>query len=72
MRDPLSKQIKEIKPSGIRKFFDIVDELETKLEAKKNSTNLPESPDMKKIEQFVMRVNEKVVRGDINCKYSVN
>ena len=28
MRDPLSRQIKEIKPSGIRKFFDIVSEME--------------------------------------------
>lgn len=27
MRDPLSKQITEIKPSGIRKFFDIVSEM---------------------------------------------
>lgn len=27
MRDPLSKQIKDIKPSGIRKFFDIVSEM---------------------------------------------
>ncbi len=27
MRDPLSKQIVEIKPSGIRKFFDIVTEM---------------------------------------------
>ena len=27
MRDPLSKVIKEIKPSGIRKFFDIVSEM---------------------------------------------
>lgn len=27
MRDPLSKTIKEIKPSGIRKFFDIVSEM---------------------------------------------
>lgn len=27
MRDPLSKQIKEIKPSGIRKFFDVVSEM---------------------------------------------
>lgn len=27
MRDPLSKQIQEIKPSGIRKFFDIVSEM---------------------------------------------
>ena len=28
MRDPLSQIIKEIKPSGIRKFFDIVSEME--------------------------------------------
>lgn len=28
MRDPLSKVTKEIKPSGIRKFFDIVSEME--------------------------------------------
>lgn len=28
MRDPLSKQIKSIKPSGIRKFFDIVNTME--------------------------------------------
>ena len=28
MRDPLSQVIKEIKPSGIRKFFDIVSEME--------------------------------------------
>lgn len=28
MRDPLSKAVKEIKPSGIRKFFDIVTEME--------------------------------------------
>lgn len=27
MRDPLSKTIKDIKPSGIRKFFDIVSEM---------------------------------------------
>ena len=28
MRDPLSKTIKTIEPSGIRKFFDIVNEME--------------------------------------------
>lgn len=28
MRDPLSKLIKDIKPSGIRKFFDIVSEMD--------------------------------------------
>lgn len=28
MRDPLSNTIKSIKPSGIRKFFDIVNTME--------------------------------------------
>ena len=28
MRNPLSKRIVEIEPSGIRKFFDIVIEME--------------------------------------------
>ena len=27
MRDPLSRQVVELKPSGIRKFFDIVSEM---------------------------------------------
>ena len=27
MREPLSKKIVEIKPSGIRKFFDMVSEM---------------------------------------------
>lgn len=55
-----------------KEFFDIVDELEAKLEEKKNSTDLPEQPDIKKIEKFVMNINERVVIGDISCKYSVN
>ena len=28
MRDPLSKEIRSIPPSGIRKFFDIVSEMD--------------------------------------------
>lgn len=28
MRNPLSKRIAEIEPSGIRKFFDVVNEME--------------------------------------------
>lgn len=48
-----------------KEFFGIVDELESQLEAKKNSTMLPETPDMKKIEKFVMSVNERVVRGEM-------
>ncbi len=31
----------------------------------KNNTSLPEVPDYKKINEFVMSVNERIVRGDI-------
>lgn len=48
-----------------KEFFNIVDELESQLEMKKNSTMLPETPDMKQIEKFVMSVNERVVRGEM-------
>ena len=46
-------------------FFDIVDELESKLEVAKNTTDLPDNPDYKKINKFVASVNERVVRGEI-------
>lgn len=48
-----------------KEFFNIVDELESQLEMKKNSTMLPETPDMKQIEKFVMSVNERVVKGEM-------
>lgn len=48
-----------------KEFFGIVDELESQLEAKKNSTMLPETPNMKQIEKFIMSVNERVVRGEM-------
>ena len=46
-------------------FFDIVDELESKLDAAKQCTDLPDNPDYKKINEFVASVNERVVRGEI-------
>lgn len=46
-------------------FFEIVKDLETKLENLKESSKLPDKPNMKKIEDFVMSVNERVVRGEI-------
>lgn len=38
-------------------FFDMVDELSKKMDYAKANTSLPRSPDMKKIEEFVMDVN---------------
>lgn len=46
-------------------FFEMVSEYEKKLEYAKNNTSLPAHPDMKKIEEFVISVNERVVRGEI-------
>lgn len=46
-------------------FFDIVKELETKLDKAKETTELPENPDYNKINKFVMSVNERIVKGEI-------
>lgn len=43
-------------------FFQIINELETRLKYAKENTSLPPSPDMKKIEEIVMVVNEEVIR----------
>ena len=49
----------------IPEFFDIVDDLEAKLDVAKNSTSLPDNPNYKKINEFVASVNERIVRGEI-------
>ena len=46
-------------------FFDIVSELEAKLQESKAKTKLPDLPDYKRINQFMICVNERVVRGEI-------
>ena len=51
----------------IPEFFELVDELEKRLEYDKENTDLPDKPDYKRINEFVMNVNERVVRGDINA-----
>lgn len=43
-------------------FYDIVNEYEKRLEYDKNNTSLPDKPDYKKINEFVMDVNWRVVR----------
>jgi predicted nucleotidyltransferase len=49
----------------IPEFFELVDELEAKLDKVKQTTSLPDHPDYKKINEFVMSVNERVVKGEI-------
>ena len=43
-------------------FFEIVSDYENKLEYAKNNTSLPPKPNMNKIEEFVMDVNEKAIK----------
>lgn len=46
-------------------FFDLVNELEKRLDYAKENTNLPDLPDCKRIEEFKMSVNERIIRGEI-------
>ena len=48
----------------IPEFYEMVDDYENKLDYAKLNTSLPDSPDYKKINEFVMSVNEKVVKGE--------
>lgn len=45
----------------IPEFFEMVDELEKRLDYDKKNTDLPEVPDYKRINEFVMAVNESVI-----------
>jgi predicted nucleotidyltransferase len=46
-------------------FYDMVEDFEAKLQRAKETTQLPENPNYKKIQEFVMSVNERIVKGDI-------
>lgn len=45
-------------------FYELLEEYETRLAYAAEHTSLPAEPDRKKIEEFVMSVNERVVRGE--------
>lgn len=49
----------------IPEFFEMVDELEKRLEYDKENTDLPDNPNYKRINEFVMDVNERVVVGNL-------
>lgn len=46
-------------------FYDIVEDYEKKLEYAATHTKLPDEPDIEKVQEFVMKVNERVVRDEI-------
>ena len=49
----------------VDEFFEIVDELENRLEYDKIHTELPEKPDYNRIKKFTMSVNERIVKGEV-------
>lgn len=46
-------------------FFDLVNELEKRLDYAAENTSLPDLPDYKRINEFKASVNERIVRGEI-------
>ena len=42
-------------------FFEMVDDLKKRLDYAKKNTSLPDHPDMKRIEEFVMSVNRRAL-----------
>ena len=46
-------------------FYDIVNDYEKRLAYAKENTDLPEKPDYKKINEFMISVNERIVKGEI-------
>lgn len=49
----------------ISSFYDLLSELEKRLEYDEKNTSLPETPDYQRINEFRMFVNEKIVTGKI-------
>ncbi len=46
-------------------FYEIVADYEKKLDYAANNTDLPDEPDFEAVQEFVMSVNEKVIRDEI-------
>lgn len=46
-------------------FYDILADFEKRLKYASENTDLPEEPDMKKVQELVMTINERVIRDEI-------
>lgn len=46
-------------------FYDLLNEYEKRFEYAKQNTSLPDVPDYKRINEFKMYVNEKIVKGEV-------
>ena len=49
----------------IPEFFEMVDDFEKKMKYAKENTDLPDKPNYKAIQEFMMSVNERIVKGEI-------
>ena len=49
----------------IPEFYDLLNEYEKRFDYAKRNTSLPEKPDYKKINDFRISVNERIVKGDV-------
>ena len=54
----------------VPEFFEMVDEYEKRLDYARKNTSLPEEPDIRKINDFVASVNERVVKGELSSLYT--
>lgn len=50
----------------IPEFFEMVNNYEKRLEYAKNNTSLPDEPNYLDIDEFVLSVNERIVKGEYN------
>ena len=55
----------DLKSQPIPEFYELVNDLEKRLEYAKENTSLPDEPNYDKINEFVMSVNERIVKGEI-------
>jgi hypothetical protein len=46
-------------------FYDIINEFERRMDYAAENSALPEKPDYKAINEFMMSVNERVIKGDL-------
>ena len=46
-------------------FYEMLSDFEKKLHYAAENTDLPEEPDMEKVQELVMTINERVVRDEI-------
>ena len=47
-----------------KEFYDMVDSLDKKMNEAYENSKLPEKPDMKKIEEWVMSANKRIINGE--------